>query len=105
MKLHDFFRSGSSRRLRIALNLKGLAYDRVAVDLRSGAHLAAAFRALNPQGMVPALEHDGQVLIQSPATLSGWKSDIRVRRCCPRIRRTVPVCAHWRQSSVATFIR
>jgi maleylpyruvate isomerase len=69
MKLHNFFRSGTSHRLRIALNLKGLHYDYVAVDLRSEAHLTAAYRALNPQALVPALEHDGQVLIQSPAII------------------------------------
>lgn len=69
MKLHNFFRSGTSHRLRIALHLKGLAYDYVAVDLRKEAHLAPAFKALNPQGLVPALEADGQVLIQSPAIL------------------------------------
>jgi len=69
MKLHNFFRSGTSHRLRIALKLKGLAYDYVAVDLRKEEHLAPAFKALNPQGLVPALEADGQVLIQSPAIL------------------------------------
>ena len=47
MKLHNFFRSGTSHRLRIALNLKGLATDYVAVDLRTGAHEQAAFKALN----------------------------------------------------------
>ncbi|HEV7913332.1 MAG TPA: maleylacetoacetate isomerase, partial [Albitalea sp.] len=69
MKLHNFFRSSTSHRLRIALNVKGLPYDYVAVDLRSEQHLAPAYRALNPQGLVPALEHDGQVLIQSPAII------------------------------------
>ena len=63
MKLYNFFRSSTSHRLRIALNLKGLRFDYAAVDLRSEQHLAPAFRALNPQGLVPALEHDGQVLI------------------------------------------
>ena len=69
MKLHNFFRSGTSHRLRIALKLKGLDYDYVAVDLRKEAHLAPAFKTLNPQGLVPALETDGQVLIQSPAII------------------------------------
>jgi maleylpyruvate isomerase len=69
MKLYNFFRSSTSHRLRIALNLKGLRFDYAAVDLRSEQHLAPAFRALNPQGLVPALEHDGQVLIQSPAII------------------------------------
>jgi maleylpyruvate isomerase len=69
MKLYNFFRSGTSHRLRIALNLKGLAYDYVPVDLRSEQHLGAEYRALNPQGLVPALVEGGRVLIQSPAII------------------------------------
>jgi maleylpyruvate isomerase len=69
VKLHNFFRSGTSHRLRIALNLKGLPYEYVAVDLRREEHAGAAFRALNPQGLVPALEVDGRVLTQAPAIL------------------------------------
>jgi maleylpyruvate isomerase len=69
MKLYNFFRSGTSHRLRIALNLKGLTPEYVAVDLRTEEHLGAAFKALNPQGLVPALVVDEQVLIQSPAII------------------------------------
>ena len=69
MKLHGFFRSGTSHRLRIALNLKGLAYEQVAVDLRTEQHLGSAYKALNPQGLVPALQLEDQVLIQSPAII------------------------------------
>lgn len=70
MKLYGFFRSGTSHRLRIALNLKGLAVEQVAVDLRTEAHLADAYRAVNPQQLVPALElDDGHVLIQSGAII------------------------------------
>jgi len=69
MQLYNFFRSGTSHRLRIALNLKGLAYDYVAVDLRTEEHLGAAFKALNPQGLVPALVAGDQTLTQSPAIL------------------------------------
>ena len=69
MKLYNFFRSGSSHRLRIALRLKGLAADYIAVNLRTEEHLTAAFKTLNPQGLVPALEHDGAVLIQTPAII------------------------------------
>jgi len=69
MKLYNFFRSGTSHRLRIALNLKGLPWDYAAIDLRSEEHLTPAFRALNPQGLVPALEWDGGVLTQSPAII------------------------------------
>lgn len=69
MILHDYWRSGAAYRTRIALNLKGLTYDQQGVDLRTGIHKSAAFVALNPQGMVPALEIDGAVLTQSPAIL------------------------------------
>ena len=69
MQLYNFFRSGTSHRLRIALNLKGLDYDYIAVDLRTEEHLGAAFKALNPQGLVPALVHDELVLTQSPAII------------------------------------
>ena len=71
MKLYSFFRSGTSHRLRIALNLKGLAYDYEAVDLRREQHLSAPYKALHPQGLVPALQTDGddRLLIQSPAII------------------------------------
>lgn len=69
MKLYSFFRSGTSHRLRIALNLKGLTADYIPVDLRVDEQAQAPFKAINPQGLVPALEVDGQVLIQSPAII------------------------------------
>ncbi len=69
LKLYNFFRSGTSHRLRIALNLKGLDYQYLPVDLRSEQHRAADFLALNPQGLVPALVTEGQTLIQSPAII------------------------------------
>jgi maleylpyruvate isomerase len=69
MQLYNFFRSGTSHRLRIALHLKGLEYDYIAVDLRTEAHRAAAFKAINPQGLVPALVVDDHVLTQSPAII------------------------------------
>jgi len=69
MKLYGFFRSGTSHRLRIALRLKGLGVEYVPVDLRTGQHLTDEYKALNPQGLVPALVHQGRVLIQSPAII------------------------------------
>lgn len=69
MILHGYWRSGTSYRTRIALNLKGLAYDLAPVDLRAGAQKSETFLRLNPQGLVPALETDGAVLTQSPAIL------------------------------------
>jgi maleylpyruvate isomerase len=69
MILHGYWRSGTSYRTRIALNLKGIAYQQAAIDLRAGDQRGDAFRALNPQGLVPALETDDGVLTQSPAIL------------------------------------
>ena len=69
MILHGYWRSGAAYRVRIALALKGLAYDQQGVDLRTGAQRSDRFVALNPQGMVPALEVEGAVLTQSPAIL------------------------------------
>ncbi len=69
MILHGYWRSGAAYRTRIALALKGLDYKPQGVDLRTGAHKSEVFVALNPQGMVPALELDGAVLTQSPAIL------------------------------------
>ena len=69
MKLYNFFRSGTSHRLRIALNLKGLPVDYVAVDLRTEQHLQDEFKAINPQQLVPALVDGERVLIQSPAII------------------------------------
>jgi maleylpyruvate isomerase len=69
MKLYNFFRSSTSHRLRIALNLKGLEYEYVPIDLRTEQHLGAEYRTLNPQGLVPTLVDNGHVLIQSPAII------------------------------------
>lgn len=67
--LHDYWRSSASYRVRIALALKGIAYRRVVVDLVAGDQRAPVHLALNPQGLVPALEIDGLVLTQSLAIL------------------------------------
>jgi len=69
MILHGYWRSGASYRVRIALGLKGLDYEPAAHDLRKGEQKAADYLALNPQGMVPALQDGDRILIQSPAIL------------------------------------
>lgn len=69
MILHGYWRSGASYRVRIAMNLKGLAFDNAAHDLRKGEQKATDYVALNPQGMVPALQDGDLVLTQSPAIL------------------------------------
>jgi len=68
-RLYIYFRSSASYRVRIALNLKGLDYETVAVHLVKGEQRAAGYLALNPAGLVPALVEDGQVLTQSLAIL------------------------------------
>ena len=70
MKLYNYFRSSTSFRVRIALNLKGLAYDYHSVHLLKGDHRGAAYLAINPQGGVPSLElADGRRITQSLAIL------------------------------------
>jgi maleylpyruvate isomerase len=67
--LHSYWRSSAAYRVRIALNLKGLAYDQVTHDLRTGAHRAPDYMAFAPQGLVPALQSGSTVLTQSLAIM------------------------------------
>src|SRR5579863_3095964 len=72
MKLYSYFRSSAAFRVRIALNLKGIAYETVPVHLiKDGGHnKRPEFRAVNPQMRVPALATpDGEILIQSLAII------------------------------------
>ncbi|KQN06021.1 MULTISPECIES: maleylacetoacetate isomerase [Sphingomonas] len=69
LTLHGYWRSTAAYRVRIALGVKGVAYEQVTHDLRKNAQREAGYRALNPQGLVPALEADNAVLTQSPAIL------------------------------------
>jgi maleylacetoacetate isomerase len=59
MKLYGYYRSSASYRARIALNLKGLKYDYVSVNLLKDETLSEEYRRINPQAIVPALEDDG----------------------------------------------
>lgn len=75
MKLHNFFRSSTSTRLRAALNLKGLDYDYVAYVLRDGETRTQAYLSKNSQGLVPTLEReDGKFLTQSLSIME-WLED------------------------------
>ncbi|KKB86396.1 maleylacetoacetate isomerase [Devosia limi DSM 17137] len=65
LTLHNYFRSSTSIRVRIALALKGLDYDYVAWNLREGAQQTPEYLAINPHGVVPTLVVDGQALTQS----------------------------------------
>jgi maleylacetoacetate isomerase len=69
MRLYSFFRSSAAYRVRIALNVKGVAYETIPVNLPGAAHHAPEFRALNPQATIPTLDDDGTVLWQSLAII------------------------------------
>jgi maleylacetoacetate isomerase len=69
LTLHSAWRSSAAYRVRIGLNLKGLAYDIAPVNLVANQHQSPAFASLNPQQLLPALEVDGRVLTQSLAIL------------------------------------
>lgn len=76
MKLHGYYRSSASYRVRIALNLKGLPVEHLPHHLRKGEQRAPSFLAINPQGLVPALEDDaGAVLTQSLAIIE-WLDEV-----------------------------
>lgn len=71
MKLYTFFRSSASYRVRIALNFKGLDYEQLPIHLRRGGgeQLTSAYKAINPQGLVPTLEDGGRYFTQSLAII------------------------------------
>ncbi len=75
MTLYGYFRSSTSYRTRIAMNLKGLDYDYIAVNLAQDEQLKSEFLALNPQGLVPVLQADDLLLFQSPAILE-WLEEV-----------------------------
>ncbi|MFZ0071091.1 MAG: maleylacetoacetate isomerase, partial [Xanthobacteraceae bacterium] len=72
MTLYSYFRSSAAYRARIALNLKGLSYQTIAIHLTKdgGLQSSPAFRAINPQMRVPAMKlPDGEILLQSLAII------------------------------------
>ena len=72
MKLHGYFRSSASYRVRIALNLKGLRAEHLAHHLRKGEQRDPAYLAINPQGLVPALEDDAGVILTQSLAIIEW---------------------------------
>jgi maleylpyruvate isomerase len=72
LRLHNFFRSSTSTRLRAALNLKGLDFEYVAYALRKGENRTAAYLAMNPAGLVPALERDDGVVLAQSLAIIEW---------------------------------
>ncbi|XSC44522.1 maleylacetoacetate isomerase [Bradyrhizobium sp. RDT10] len=72
MKLHGYFRSSAAYRVRIALNLKGLTAQHLPHHLRKGEQSAPAYLAINPQGLVPALEDDGGAALTQSLAIIEW---------------------------------
>ena len=72
MIVHGFFRSSAAHRLRIALNLKGLSPELHSIHLRRGDQRHDAYRALNPQGLVPALQTDSGVVLTQSLAIVEW---------------------------------
>ena len=93
MKLYTYYRSQAIFRVRIALNLKGLAREDCFLHLEKGHQFAAEYRAINPQMVVPTLI-DGEVkLFQSLAILEYLDEKYPIRRCFPATQRRERGCA------------
>ena len=76
MKLHGYFRSSASYRVRIALNLKGLSAEHLTYHLRKGEQRAPNYLAINPQGLVPTLQDDGGTILTQSLAIIEWLDDI-----------------------------
>lgn len=83
LRLYDYWRSSASYRVRIALAMKGLDYERVTVDLAAAEQFGAANRARNPQAQVPTLEADGVPMIQSIAIIEWLDANFPEPRLIP----------------------
>jgi maleylpyruvate isomerase len=76
MKLHGYFRSSASYRVRIALNMKGLSADHLPHHLRKGEQRDPAYLAINPQGLVPTLQDDRGAIITQSLAIIEWLDEI-----------------------------
>ena len=72
MKLHGYFRSSASYRVRIALNLKGLSAEHLSYHLRKGEQRAPGYLAINPQGLVPTLQGEGGIVLTQSLAIIEW---------------------------------
>ena len=69
MKLYSYFRSSAAYRVRIALNLKGVDYQQIPVNLLKGEQHQSSYRQINPEGLVPAVVAENGILTQSLAII------------------------------------
>ncbi|WP_298257312.1 maleylacetoacetate isomerase [Bradyrhizobium sp.] len=75
MKLHGYFRSSASYRVRIALNLKGLSAEHLSHHLRKGEQRAPDYLAINPQGFVPTLQGEGGAILTQSLAIVEWLNE------------------------------
>jgi len=76
MKLHGYFRSSASYRVRIALNQKGLSAEQLTHHLRKGEQRDPAYLAINPQGLVPTLQDDGGAILTQSLAIIEWLDEV-----------------------------
>ncbi len=105
LTLHGYWRSSAAYRVRLALALKGLSYDSVVHDLRTGAQRAPDYRTLQPQGLVPVLDGPDGPLIQSPAILEWLEERYPNPPLLPAEAPGAPWYGPWPQSWRATSTR
>jgi len=79
MKLHGYFRSSASYRVRIALNLKGLNADQLSHHLRKGEQRDPDYLKINPQGLVPALQDDGGIILTQSLAIIEWLEETHLK--------------------------
>jgi maleylacetoacetate isomerase len=85
MKLYTYYRSTAAFRVRIALNIKGVPYESIPMHLRSAAHKTPEYVALNPQGLIPALDDNGVVISQSVAIIEYLEEKYAAPPLLPRM--------------------
>src|SRR4249920_2767700 len=97
LRLYSFWRSSAAYRVRIALNLKGQAYETVPVHLvkDGGEQHTAAFAELNPQELVPVLKHGHRILRQSLAIIDYIDETWPEPPCCHLSRATASACGRF----------
>ena len=85
MKLYTYYRSTAAFRVRIALNIKGVPFESISMHLREAAHKTPEYIALNPQGLIPALDDDGVVICQSMAIIEYLEEKYPAPALLPRM--------------------
>ena len=108
LKLYTYWRSSAAFRVRIALDLKGLAFESVPRHLlRDGGEQRSRddYLALNPQGLVPALDDDGRWSRSRSRSANTWRKSSRSHACCPVAQSRGRRSERWRSRWPATSIR